>query len=498
MNRICKIGISECPGVDSPTLNMSSEAPDPLLFLGTYYPPFDPKCLGCDPRKIYSSNNCFGTVYSSVSQAEADLLARSAGAICKEPRAQQFTNDPQTASCNCPGGSVFSFTVPAGFVAIATDPDPAAWIAAANAAAMAYAEQQVANLERRDCAVTTSLLPHPGWMCLGEELLPGQANTYTITGLNAAGDWTFLISGGGLPSGVTLDKTSNNTAEIGGTPTLPGVYTYTILAFRPAMPGITVSVTDTLRVFGITNPDLPDATVGTPYLNGTDPVVILASGGTAPVVFSVDPSVLPVWITLADDGTITGTPGGGDAGVEGFDVTITDASGRVCTQSVTINVTSSCPDWTQLSWTTLVNGFHNGSSTILTPNNTTGASFHQRCSTPGWLFGFGPEAGAGTLATFTIPTTGGGCHCNLHLVYALTGILQAATLEVQIIPPGQAATTWLVPPNAAGTYDIPFTLNNPGNVTGQVNLQIAEQGFMPFVATTAFTIDLQGTFSNVP
>lgn len=337
MNRICP-NVIECPCDDSPVMNTSAEAPDTLVYAGIYFPPADPGCLGCDPATVYHSQNCYGVVYSADSQAAANLLARSTGAICKDPRAQQFTNDPQTASCQCPGGSVFSYTVPAGYMAVASDPDPAAWIAAANAAALAYAEQQVANLETRDCAMTTSLLPHPGWMCLGEELLPGATNTYTITGLNAAGDWTFQIFGGALPAGVTLDKTSNNTAQISGTPTDPGVYTYTILAFRPAVPGTTILTTDTLRVFGITNPDLPDAAVATPYLDGIDPVVILTAGGTDPVVFSVDPSVLPVWMAIADDGTITGTPGLADVGFKNFDVTITDPEGRVCTQTVTINV----------------------------------------------------------------------------------------------------------------------------------------------------------------
>lgn len=342
MNRICKTGI-ECalfPGeVDSPVVNFSSEAPDPLLFLGTYYPPFDPGCLGCNPNTIYAADNCFGTVYSAVSQADANLLARSAGAICKEPNAQQYTNDPQTASCNCPGGSVFSYTVPAGYMTVAADPDPEAWLAAANAAALAYAEQQAASLVQRDCAATTSLLPHPGWMCLGEELLPGATNTYTITGLNSAGDWNFILSGGALPDGATLDKTGPDTAQISGTPAFAGLYSYTILAFRDASPNITISTTDTLRVIGLTNSTLPDGVTGTAYNEQ------LATAGTdAPVTFALATgAVIPDGLTLHSDGTIDGTPT--TPTTTPFDVTITDAGGRVCTQAVTITVTNPCtPD----------------------------------------------------------------------------------------------------------------------------------------------------------
>ena len=331
MKRICKVGI-QCalfPGeIDSPTENYSSEAPDPLLFIGTFYPPEPHPCLGCNPPDVYKALDCIGIVFSAESQAAANLLARSSAAICKQPNSQQFTNDPQTATCQCPGGSKFSYTVPAGYMAIATDPDPEAWIAAANAAALAYAEQQVAILEQRSCAATTSLLPHPGWMCLGEELLDDATNIYTVTGLNAAGDWTFEIVGGSLPPGVSLEKTGHNTAQLTGSPTAPGVYTYTILAFRPALPYVTVSTSDTLRVFGITNPDLPDGTVGTAYNDH-----FASAGGIAPVAFSGTP---PAGLTLHSDGTIDGMPT--TATSAPFDVTITDADGGVCTQAVTITI----------------------------------------------------------------------------------------------------------------------------------------------------------------
>ena len=340
MKRICNVGIT-CdlfPGeVDSPVQNFSSEAPDPLVFTGTYYPPINPGCLGCNPNTIYASSNCYGVVYSASSQADADAMARLAGVTCKDPTAQQYANDPQTASCACPGGSVYTYTVPAGYMATSNDPDPDAWLAAANAAALAYAEQQAASLSQRSCVVTTNLLPHPGWMCLGESLLSDSTNTYAVTGLNSEGDWEFSVISGSLPSGVTLDKSGSNTAQLSGTPTESGNFSYTIQAYRPALPYQTISVTDTLDVLEITNP----SNLGAIEVCHDVSEQLNVNGGEGPYSFlSGD---LPDWLTLSTDGVLSGTPQSSDGGhTYGFGVGFTDAKGRSCGKQFTISV-NPCP-----------------------------------------------------------------------------------------------------------------------------------------------------------
>ena len=332
MNRLCPrtIACALFPGeTDPPTSNYSAEAPDPLIFIGISYPPFDPfqpPPLG--PGELFVAKDCFGIAHSATSQQEANILALLASRICKEPTSQQYTNDPQTATCACPGGAVFSYTVPAGYMTMAADPDPEAWLAASNAAALAYAQQQASSLEQRSCVSTSNLLPHPGWMCMGEELTPGALNTYQITGLNSAGDWTFVLSSGALPDGVTLDKTGNNTAEIGGNPSAPGLYTYTITAYRAAMPNQTLSVSDSLRVLGIKNPT-GCATVNSDFSQQLD-------AGNLPVTFSADSATLPDGLTMDSTGLISGTPT--TPTTSPFNVTITDAQGDSCVVPVTISI----------------------------------------------------------------------------------------------------------------------------------------------------------------
>jgi hypothetical protein len=409
-----------------------------------------------------------------------------------------YFNSPQSVSGTCPSGSTFVYTMPAGVFAGTSFDD-------ANKKALALAQRIFESMNA--CITPPRLGGSPGWGCLGADTaFTPELNIYRITGSNSAANYTWSIVDGALPAGLTLVDMGHDysvyppqaIAQLDGIPTVPGVYNYTVQAARVGFSGVVTQVADVFSVFGITNDILPNATVGSPYLDSGNSVQLLTAGGKAPVTFAVAPTDLPGWMTLNTDGTITGTPTATDAGIFGFSVVMTDAEGGSCTQTVTITVTGVVgPDWTQLSWTTQVNFFENGASTILTPNNTTGTSFHHQCSTPGWTV-YGPEAGATTSSLFTVPTTGGGCHCNLHLTYTLTGIFQAAHLSVQMNIPGQASIFWLVPANAAGTYDIPFTLNVAGNVTGQVSLQITESGYFPFTPTTAFTIDLQGTFSNVP
>lgn len=65
---------------------------------------------------------------------------------------------------------------------------------------------------------------------------------------------------------------------------------------------------------------LPNATLGTPYSQ-----TITASGGTAPYIFAVTSDTLPPGLTLAANGTLSGTPTG--AGSFAFTVTATDHAG---------------------------------------------------------------------------------------------------------------------------------------------------------------------------
>lgn len=355
MNRLCPVKI-ECPSPsDSPTLNISSEAPDPLVFTGIVWPnPNPPHCLvDCGLNTI---QDCFGVTYSFSSQDEADMLARLIAILCQQDggngpiTGQQFTNDSQTAfdSCGSIGpGRTFStvfYTVPAGFV-VSPMMDPAdgpAWIAASNAAALALAQQRVAGaaccIEPPNSSALNFIV------CLNKEFAFGE-NLYHLTGPNSAAFYTWTISAGSLPPGLTLlDEGFDETvhprqaiAGIEGTPTANGKYTFTVKATRTDLPNCYVEIPDAMEVFGITNIDTLATTsckVDNPFSFQFDN----SGSASPPYTYSFDPiQPGPSWMTLSTTGLITGTPD--TITTHNFGVIITDVNGNTCKYDCTLNVT---------------------------------------------------------------------------------------------------------------------------------------------------------------
>ncbi len=154
----------------------------------------------------------------------------------------------------------------------------------------------------------------------------GTAYSQTLSGSGGTGPYTFAVTSGTLPAGLTLTG-----ATITGTPTSTVSAAFTITAtdmhdcegtrsftLMPACPTIMVSPVT-----------LPDAVLGVPYSE-----TLSASGGTAAYSFAVTTGVLPAGLTLVGD-TISGTPTS-TAG-ETFTITATDANGCEGTRSLTIN-----------------------------------------------------------------------------------------------------------------------------------------------------------------
>ena len=291
---------------------------------------------------------------------------------------QQFTNERQVATVSCPDGSIFSYAVEAGTL-LSQYIDPSLgpiMVDLLNAQALAWAQQQVWALricmdvpgkQFRDpnppadwppgvpwpptwppgsnpiidpptdwppdvhwppASGNPTLSANPGWCCLGADLDPA-LNAYSLGAGSAA--FTFSITSGALAPGTGFLQTGPRTAEVGGMPTAPGVYTYTVTAVQNGNPSISVSTTDTLKVFGMTTTSLPNGVIGTAY---SEPLV--TAGGTAPVTFTLVGS-LPDGLTLSTGGLISGIPT--TAGTSSFTVKFTDAEGGHCQQDLSIIVT---------------------------------------------------------------------------------------------------------------------------------------------------------------
>jgi sugar lactone lactonase YvrE len=145
----------------------------------------------------------------------------------------------------------------------------------------------------------------------------GIVYSQTITASGGTSPYTFAVTAGSLPAGVTL----SSSGALSGTPTAGGTFNFTIgvtdTASKTASQAYTLTVNaPTITLLPIS---LPSPSVGTAYSQ-----TVTASGGTAPFSYAVTAGSLPAGMTLSSAGVLSGTPTA--AGTFNFTVTATDSS----------------------------------------------------------------------------------------------------------------------------------------------------------------------------
>lgn len=184
---------------------------------------------------------------------------------------------------------------------------------------------------------------------LSPATLPGgtvaTAYSQTIVGSGGTAPYTFAVTSGALPTGLTLTPAG----VLAGTPTTAGTASFTIrgtdangcfatvaysivIAAAPAPPGTCPPIT-------LSPATLPNATVGSAWSQ-----TLSASGGTAPYTYGVTAGALPSGVTLTMAGTLgllSGTPTA--PGTFAFTVRATDANGCFVELPFTLSVTTAVP-----------------------------------------------------------------------------------------------------------------------------------------------------------
>ncbi len=149
------------------------------------------------------------------------------------------------------------------------------------------------------------------------------AYSQTITASGGVAPYTFSITAGALPAGLTLSPAG----VLSGTPTAGGTFNFTVTATDSSpFPGpfagsraYTLVVNPATVVLPAT--PLTGGTLGAAYSAAIAP----ASGGIAPYAYAVTVGALPGGLTLnAATGAITGTPSA--LGTFNFSITATDSS----------------------------------------------------------------------------------------------------------------------------------------------------------------------------
>lgn len=163
----------------------------------------------------------------------------------------------------------------------------------------------------------------------------GSAYSQSVAATGGTGALTFTLDSGTLPAGLSL---ASNGA-ITGTPTASGSSTFTVKVTDGNGQSDTQAYTVNITAPGgpsITTTSLPDALTGAPYAQ-----MVAATGGSGPYTFAVTAGALPAGLSMASDGSITGTPS--MVGSNSFTVTVTDSGGQTATRQLTIVVTDTAP-----------------------------------------------------------------------------------------------------------------------------------------------------------
>src|SRR5207247_1564118 len=141
----------------------------------------------------------------------------------------------------------------------------------------------------------------------------------TLAVSDGTAPFTWSVSGGMLPPGLTLDPSGALT----GTPTLDGAYSLTAQVADGA--GANASKSPSIT----TASPLPGGSLTAPFS-----LAFAESGGTAPFSWAQTAGTPPGGLSLSAAGVLSGTPTA--AGVFSFTVQVTDAAGVPATRDVSL------------------------------------------------------------------------------------------------------------------------------------------------------------------
>ncbi|MET3724328.1 Ig-like domain-containing protein [Sphingomonas trueperi] len=150
----------------------------------------------------------------------------------------------------------------------------------------------------------------------------GTSYSQSFTAGSGTAPYTYAVTAGTLPTGLVLSGST-----VAGTPSQTGTFNFTITATDSASAGSggpysvskSYSITVGAPTVTLTPTSLTGATAGIAYSQ-----MLTASGGVAPYIYSITAGTLPAGLTLASNGTLSGTPSAG--GTFTFTATATDST----------------------------------------------------------------------------------------------------------------------------------------------------------------------------
>jgi hypothetical protein len=153
----------------------------------------------------------------------------------------------------------------------------------------------------------------------------------TVVAQGGRRPYGFTVTSGTLPAGLALGAT---TGIISGTPTASGSSTFAVTVADNL--GVTLAKNFTIVVAGSPLAISTAATLPSASQNQTYTQALAATGGTAPLTWSLSSGTLPAGLTLATNGTLAGMPT--VSGLSTFTVEVSDAGGLEDTETFSLTV----------------------------------------------------------------------------------------------------------------------------------------------------------------
>ncbi len=158
----------------------------------------------------------------------------------------------------------------------------------------------------------------------------------TLTSVGGMGPFTWAMSSGTLPPGLTLSPAG----VISGTPTVLGSTTFKVQVTDSQTPIAAVDIaTKTITVspaLAVSTTSLTSGSVGVPYTAS-----LSATGGVPPYTWSITSGTLPAGLTLQSSGFISGTPTNQES--QTFTVQVSDSESPPATASAPLTLTINGP-----------------------------------------------------------------------------------------------------------------------------------------------------------